>query len=83
MRKFFYALGRLLFVAGLLATLGGSVLARKGHLGAGILFWAGVAAVVGGAAISSAAQHRTCRHCLHRINAKETECPNCRSPVLR
>jgi hypothetical protein len=83
MRKFLFVVGRILFVAGLLATLAGSVLARKGHVSGGILFWAGVTAVVTGAAISSAAQNRTCPNCLNRINAKETVCPACRNVVIQ
>ena len=60
MRTFFYVIGHGVFLAGLLAALSGSVLLRTGNVGAGILFWGWCNGCCDGAAISSAAQNRTC-----------------------
>lgn len=82
MRRFFYVSGLAVFLAGLLALVASAVLVTNGQFGAGILFWIGAATVLTGWMISSLAKNKTCRNCLHRVDAKALLCPHCDGVIV-
>lgn len=83
MRKLLYVVGLVVFVVGLFATLSSALLLIRGdHVGAGLIFWVSVLAIVVGGATLAAVKKRTCRNCLHRIKAEEILCPYCGNVVV-
>lgn len=82
MRKFFYASGLAVLIVSLCAVVRDTLLVTSGHVGAGILFSIGAATVLTGWMISSLAKTKTCRNCLHRVNAKALLCPHCDGVIV-
>ena len=76
-RKLFYAVGLMVFAAGVFALLRATLLFSLGKLGFAIYFWSAAMLLLAGWIIASFAKNRTCRDCLHRFDAKALICPHC------
>jgi hypothetical protein len=81
MRSFIGLLGIVVFILGVAGVLGGRIMVDRRDDAGGIVFWAGVAMVVMGPTISSAARHKTCSHCKMRVKAEATRCEVCGNPL--
>lgn len=77
MRKLVGILGFLIFILGAIGVFGGRVLADRQHEAGGILFWAGLVAVLIGWIVSSKARNKTCSSCQARVPAATHSCERC------
>lgn len=82
MRKFFYFAGMGFFLIGILGVILGSLLVTTGNVGAGILFWIGLATLGIGWIVVALAKTKECQNCLHRNNVKVLLCPHCEGVVI-
>jgi hypothetical protein len=77
MRRLLRTFGMAVFVLGIFGVFGGRLLVDNQREIGGILFWAGLGAVVIGWVISSAARNKTCASCQARVPVATQRCERC------
>ena len=82
MRKFFHTSTLAALITGLVAVLAGTLFVTSGHVGVGILFCIGAVTVLTKLMILSSAKNKTCRNCLHRVDANALLCPHCNGVIV-